>query len=287
MKLLPFTNRLFWILSLLLFFYVNATAQTYTLSGPINNQGPLLYTGQDWRMEEDHGAALILGPGDGGGTSFNVWSAAQVLPFAFEFYGTPVTQFCVNKNKLLTFDVSVAGNTVNAAISSDNSALPNASLPNNTIAGLWSTFNPPLGTNDKLYMLVQGTAPNRQLWIGYDSYAIDTLNFSYSSIVLEETTNNIYVADQRNLSSGVGSFTVGLQLDGSTAIEVGGSPNISTTVGNGSSSYLAGSYYKFAYVPPPPPIPTMSEWGLIAFGLMFLGLTSIGLYKRRSKIVAV
>ena len=120
-----------------------------------------------------------------GGTG-NTWSSVQTLPFAFDFFGTPVTHFIVSKNYLVSFYTSRAGLPVNAGLN-DNTALPNAGLPDNTISIFWDNFangSASLGTNDNVWTGVFGTAPNRQFYVKYYSYETGGRSFSYGHLVL-------------------------------------------------------------------------------------------------------
>lgn len=167
-----------------------------------------------------------------GSLSSNAWSPAVTLPFAFDFYGTPVTQFKVSANGLLTFDATVTGTPPNV-----NGNLPDASLPNNTICAMWDEFTsaPPLGANDIVYYRVFGTAPNRQLWVYWYSYEIGNpvLSFNYWAAVLEETTNKVYVIDTYGNTTPLLSTTVGVQLDATTATQYG--INNIAQAGNGTA----------------------------------------------------
>ncbi|MBL0071768.1 MAG: hypothetical protein IPP34_08130 [Bacteroidetes bacterium] len=74
--------------------------------------------------------------------------------------------------------------------------LPSALIPDNSVCvwGLQAT-----GANDNIVVKTFGTAPNRQYWIFFTSYSIpgNTAGWTYWSIVLEETSNKIYLVDQR------------------------------------------------------------------------------------------
>jgi len=226
---------------------ISFTQTTYMVNGPLNGQGPLLSTensGTNTGWTEIH-------PYDAGlGSSDNSWSAAQTLPFAFEFFGTPVTQFCVSKNHLLTFDASVAGTTLNASVTADNTALPNADLPDNTISYFWGGFgNPaPIGSNDDVWMKEFGVAPNRQLWIKNFSYALEGQDYAYNFVVLEETTNRIYVVDTRWETQNAGTYTVGVQQNATAAVQHASSPNISSINGN-ITSWNAADIYYYEFIP--------------------------------------
>ncbi len=246
MKTFNLINLSLSFLFLSSFFPLSLKAQpsTYTVSGPTRGQGPLLNTertsidvGPGWNMIHPSTAY--------GGASINSWSSAQSIGFPFSFYGSPATHFCVSKNYLLTFDTTVAGITVNSIITTDNTALPHANLPDHAIAYFWGGFSPPLGSGDDVWRKIFGTAPNRQLWIKNFSYKHEAQGFSYNFVVLEETTHKIYVVDARWATPGVGSYTVGVQLNSTTAIQYLNSPNISSINGNVPTPWPNVDYYEF------------------------------------------
>jgi len=166
-----------------------------------------------------------------GSQSANTWSAVQTLPFAFDFFGQPVTHYKVSLNGLVTFD------TASTALPSANENLPSASLPDNTIAAFWDDFtvSPPTGGNDEVRIDTFGTAPNRQLWIKWYSFEIGNpvYSFAYFACVLEESTNNVYLVDKYSNTSSSG-MTLGVQLDATSAIQYNDSTF--TLGGNGSSN---------------------------------------------------
>ena len=173
----------------------------------------------------------------------NQWSSAEAIPFPFDFYGSPVTHFIASGNGLVTFDTTVIGNTPPNA----NVALPDPGVPDKTIACFWDEFtgSPPTGSNDRVYTKEFGTAPNRQLWIRWFSYEWGpTGDFNYVSVVLEETSNKIYIVDVYNSSSLVGgTTTVGIQVDNGTAFTEG---NTISLAGNG---FATGDedYYEYTF----------------------------------------
>ena len=154
-----------------------------------------------------------------GSNSSNFWSPAQAIPFTFQFFGQAVTHFKVSQNMLLTFD------TTATALPNNNEMLPTASLPPMTIACYWDQFTsaPPTGSNDRIYTKVFGTAPNRQLWIRWHSfeYGAAPISFAYLAIVLEESTNNIYLVDMYSSSNPSMTTTAGIQQDISLAYQFG------------------------------------------------------------------
>ena len=216
-----------WLACLAFLFTGSLSAQTYGWwdSGASAGNPGGVRTIADYSNSTSYGYTNIHAYNAGLGSSSNEWSAAQTIPFSFNFNGSAVTKFCVSKNGLVTFDTTVASTVVDTNLN-DNSSLPNSALPNNTIA-YWDAFNPALGSNDNVWTGTEGTSPNRQHWIVYHSYKIGTLSYSYFAVVLEESTNNIYLVDMNYVGSGTASFTKGLQVNSTTAFEVTGSPNLS------------------------------------------------------------
>ncbi len=174
-----------------------------------------------------------------GSSTTPAWSPTQTIPFAFNFNGSPVTDFKVSTTGILTFDVA----TALPPPASTSQTLPSALIPNNSVCawGLQGT-----GANDNIVSKTFGTAPNRQHWIFYTSYSIlnNPAGWTYWSIVLEETTNKIYIVDQR--TNGTIHMSLGIQIDGSTATMVQGSPNIATLSTNGPS-VIDNNYYEFNF----------------------------------------
>ncbi|NVK63796.1 MAG: T9SS type A sorting domain-containing protein [Flavobacteriales bacterium] len=175
----------------------------------------------------------ILGPSVGTPT----WSADQTIPFTFEFNGTPVTSYKVSSTGVLTFSTGAT-----AVPGSTPSALPSASIPDNSVCvwGLEAT-----GSNDNVSTKTFGSAGSQQEWIHFSSCTNGSISWSYWSIVLEEGTNDIYIVDQRN-TSGTGALSVGIQIDGTTAISDPASPSVDATAGTDFTS-ADDFYYRFIY----------------------------------------
>ena len=178
-----------------------------------------------------------------GNQSNNVWSGATNIPFDFEFYGSVFNQFKVSQNGLITFDVSVSGTPPN-----DNGSLPDANLPDYTIAGFWDNFtnNPPTTVISHIRTRTFGTAPHRQFWIFNFQFEYGAYSFAFFATVLEETTNKVYMIDHnyRN-NSGSGSSTVGVQKNSTTACQFSGSPNVSFNYSSYPPGVTENDYYEF------------------------------------------
>ncbi len=186
-----------------------------------------------------------------GGEATNFWSDTVGIGFPFDFYGAPVTHFKVTGNGVITFDTSAT------MIPSDiNTNLPaaNSNIPNNSILGFWDSFSAgaPIGTTDRVWVGTYGTAPNRQRWIKYYSYEYGAnaagtshgTSYAYFAIVLEETTNKVYVVDMHYASTGQDlTTTVGLQQNATTAVQIGDSTTIMP--GPIASGHADNDYYEF------------------------------------------
>ena len=184
--------------------------------------------------------SVVLGPNNASPT----WSANQTMPFTFMFNGQSESAFKVSSSGVLTFEV----NTALAAPGYTNATIPNAAIPNKSIM-IWGIKGS--GSNDNIVSKVFGTAPNRQLWIMFSSYSFagaSGMNYAYFSIVLEETTNHIYLVDQRH--SGTMYLTPGVQVDAAVAYSIAGSPNVSALSGNGGDK---GDNVHYAFYPGPQP----------------------------------
>lgn len=165
------------------------------------------------------------------------WSSVQSIPFGFSFNAAAVTQYKVSTSGVLTFDVATAV----AAPSETNTALPSAAIPDKSVM-CWGISG--TGTNDNIVTKTFGTAPNRQHWISFSSYeASGTTCYVYWSIVLEETSNKIYIVDLRN-GQCTQTVTAGIQIDATTAVSVAGSPSLSNLSGTDPSP-ADNTYYEF------------------------------------------
>ena len=165
-----------------------------------------------------------------------IWSANQTIPFTFNFNGSPETQYKVSNSGCVTFDVATAV----AAPAFASVSLPSATIPDKSvvISGLSGT-----GANDFVMMKNFGTAPNRQHWIFFTSYTAGT-GYTYWSIVLEETTNNIYVCDQRT-SVQITNLAIGIQTNSTTAYALNSGSNNVASLAGASALQDDNGYYEF------------------------------------------
>ncbi|WP_201981783.1 T9SS type A sorting domain-containing protein [Hymenobacter rubidus] len=170
----------------------------------------------------------LLATGDSASAAQPVWTGVQTLPFAFQMNGQSFTTYKVSSSGVLTF--STAATAVPPTL---NTALPSAQVPNNSVC-VWGTL---LTANaDYVVSKTFGTAPFRQHWVQFNSATLPfptgtgtspiVGSLLYASIVLEETTNKVYLVWQRS-SSQPQSLTAGIQLDATTAVQLPASPSVS------------------------------------------------------------
>lgn len=176
------------------------------------------------------------------GPQNEMWSANQSLPFAFKFNDQDVTSYKISANGVVTFDVATS-----ITPSAVNGDLPNAGVPNQSVCvwGVGAT-----ATSDFVVSKTFGTTGKRQHWIQYNSCSEANIGtgWIYASIVFEEGTNNIYIVDQRYNGTAASKISMGIQIDGSTAVKVSGTPayamksvNDATTADNVFYSFIPGS----------------------------------------------
>ncbi|MBN2505259.1 MAG: S8 family serine peptidase [Verrucomicrobia bacterium] len=143
-------------------------------------------------------------------------SAAQALPFAFDYYGQSYSQLYVGANGLLGFDP--AGMTLAA-----NTDLPNPAAPNNVICPFWDDLNPAAGGT--VHLGTAGDPPHRQVvvsWVDVRYATFPPANYSFQ-VLLEETTHAIRfqylsVSPGRGIGTEGRSATVGVEhADGTVA----------------------------------------------------------------------
>ena len=191
------------------------------------------------------------------GTTTDQWSSAQTIPFPFQFDGNAVTQYYVSNNGIVTFNSNPG-----TPPSGSNTSLPSTAIPDMSVM-VWGINISGVGS-DNIVSKTFGTAPNRQHWIFYTS-ATNPGNaggWTYWSIVLEETTNHIYIVDQRTGPNGVGTatgLTVGVQVSSLNYAEVAGSPNVANRAGNDPTA-IDNSYYEV--IPGTPPNDDMAGIGI-------------------------
>ncbi|MBK0404168.1 T9SS type A sorting domain-containing protein [Adhaeribacter sp. BT258] len=157
------------------------------------------------------------------------WSPVGTVPFAFSFNGAAVTDYKVSTSGILTFSTSVTAPPADGT----NLALPDASIPDKSVMvwGLYPNVITSGGSSfpSRIITKTFGTAPNRQHWIQFNTFFPNTATtgFTFWSIVLEETTNKIYIVDQRS-ANGALSVTAGIQVNSTTAFQVAASPNVAS-----------------------------------------------------------
>lgn len=190
------------------------------------------------------------------------WSPSQSIPFSFMFNGNSVTQYYASNTGVVTFS-----NSPGTPPSSSNAAIPSASIPDMSVLAWGVSLGSASTTNDAVITKTFGTAPNRQHWVIWSSATASGLTgqsaWTYWGIVLEEGTNNIYIVDMRTYDSGGGNtaLTVGIQVDGSTAVSVAASPNVgsvTTATGGSESLPVDNKIYGFLYNNP------QNDIGLVA-----------------------
>jgi hypothetical protein len=165
------------------------------------------------------------------------------LPFAFNFNGNAQDSFSISSSGVLTFSAAAASTAAPAYASV---SLPSSTIPDNSVCilGLQTA-----GNNSNYANIVSktfGTAPNRQYWLTFSAYnaiTAGTTGFCFWSIVLEETSNKIYIVDQRYAGTAA-KLSIGVQVNSTTATSVAGSPNLAS-IATTDATAIDNGYYTF------------------------------------------
>jgi hypothetical protein len=182
---------------------------------------------------------ILTGPSASGS-----WTSIRSIPFKFYFNGALVTKYKVATSGVVTFNTATT-----LKVDSVNTALPSAAIPDSSVC-IWGLR---AAANDYIVTKTFGTAPNRQHWISFNSYSEENLKagWIYASVVLEETTNKIYIVDQRTQCVNAGAvctdktnLTLGIQIDATNAIMVDGSPDYKSDNLN-NFTYEDNTYFEF------------------------------------------
>ena len=218
-------------------FSLTASAQYYH-TAPVSGSNPNNVNQENSEYPVGSGLPAdwtsIVGAAQTAGT----YSSVQTLPFTFKLQGSAIDSFRVSNTGVLTFSrkTSPANHSVGSAVAITNSTIPDSSI---CVLGLNGS-----GTNDQIARKTFGTSPNRQEWIMFSSYSVSGASgshWSYWSIVMEETTNNIYIVDQRNAGA-TPSLTIGVRVNSTNVYDQ------ITSVGSNSTNapdFLDNTYYTF------------------------------------------
>lgn len=220
-----------------MFGFVSQIHAQYTISGP--NMGNLGLG----RGDSLASAPLLISGSEANGSTVNNWSRSLTIPFFFTYFGIPVNNVVVSQNGLLVFDRPDLAFTPVDPVLNTPTTLPNANLPTSTVAWYWSQYqdqlpNPLFGPGAESFIITftTGTAPNRRLhiWTLNQAGGPSGVFLHNQGVVLEESTNNIYVkdmgsydaSDPTGTNTALGGYVVGIQYGG-----VG----INTTAGTGQT----------------------------------------------------
>jgi hypothetical protein len=230
-------KKVLFTLTLMFFTSIIAFSQYYYLPSINAGQNPGgLNTDAEYPKGSglDASWTLVLS----GNKSTPTWSTSQTIPFSFSFNGNTVTSFKISSSGILSF-----AQNVGTAPTYVNDTLPNSAIPDSSVC-IWGVKGS--GSNDNIMTKTFGTAPNRQLWLFFSSYNWNggaSNVWTYWSIVLEETSNKIYIVDQRT-GNGSPSLTLGIQINNTTAYQVAGSPSVANNAGTNAQP-SDNSFYTF------------------------------------------
>jgi hypothetical protein len=157
------------------------------------------------------------------------------IGFSFQYFGNTYTQFGISTNGNIQLgNGSGAANNPTYSTSFSNVAIPATGLPNNMIALAWDDW---LTSAGQITYGTIGTSPNRKLIVcfnttGRGSGSADTL---IGQIVLEETTNNVYLNITKKGIQPANTVTEGIEnATGTIGYAVSGRNNTAWSTNNNS-----------------------------------------------------
>jgi hypothetical protein len=199
----------------------------------------------------------------GNETAATAYLSSQTIPFPFSFNGESVSRYFPSNFGTITF----ADNEPFIKPSRfNNDELPSVSIPDKSVCILGLAPRPNVtsgGTTFTSSIMTKtfGTAPNRQHWIWFNFFGEANIQsgWTYWGIVLEETTNDIYIVDMKTLCVNASSqlcnnntrLSAGIQINTSTAISIAGSPNLGANqITQNIFTTEDNSYYRFSLSAP-------------------------------------
>lgn len=154
----------------------------------------------------------------------DAWTTPIALPFPVWFNGTAYNSFVADQAGVLSFTSNPLTQPTET-----NFALPSPLVPPNSVC-VWGLYFNNGGSG--LYTKTFGMAPYRQFWATWCFASSDGVAFTQWSIVFEETTGHIYIADQKTgYPPSQTSLTVGVQVNSTEAYQVPSSPNVASVCG--------------------------------------------------------
>ena len=211
-------------------FGLTAQAQYYHLSGASGNPNNINQEDSEYPVSGGLPStwSSILSAAQSAGT----YSSTQSIPFNFLFNGDTVTTYRVSNTGILTFSQAntPANNSGGTAVSLASSNVPDSSI---CVLGINGS-----GSNDAIAKATFGTSPNRQHWVMFSSYSgtgTSGSHWTYWSIVMEESTNNIYIVDQRTAAF-TGSLNLGVRVSSTVIDSLNGVASQSTNAADRSDN---------------------------------------------------
>lgn len=194
--------------------------------------------------------ACLANPGPTGDDAIQ---GNNAIGFNFNYYGVTYTQFGISTNGNIQIgDGTGTANNPAYSTSWTDVVIPNAAVPNNMIALAWDDWFISPG---EITWGVTGSAPNRRLVVcfnttGRGSGSADTLN---GQIVLEETSNIIYLNMIKKGVQALNTATQGIENQAGNASSVGvpGRQSSAWNTTNNSQVFTpSGGVITYAWTPP-------------------------------------
>lgn len=152
------------------------------------------------------------------------------IGFDFTYFGTTFTQFAINPNGLLSFEVpDIIGKSFQ-----DPTPIPNNDLLKTIMCPYQDLFKRPISLHTQyIYYLTVGEAPNRKLiagWCEAPMYGCNSLNATYQIVLNEEDSTIVnHIISKPDCNYLGNKATQGLNYDHNIGVSVQGRNNSSWT----------------------------------------------------------
>lgn len=196
--------------------------------------------------------------------------AVVSIGFSFVFYGVTYTEIEISTNGFITFSPTEESQCCSGE------PIPDASDPNNYIAGWWEDLD--LGEGGIIRTQLIGTPGNQEFVIGFygvrDNDDPDNVVNTFE-IILHEGSNDIELAIDDIQFDDVDDKVTGIEnADGTDGIEVIFVEGDDQSYSNGDS-VISNQGYLFstesAPMSVPTSVPTVNEWGMVILSLLMAG----------------
>jgi len=144
--------------------------------------------------DDDMSSGYKIHHSEAGGSLNDQWSNIINLPFSFNFYGMPFDRFCVSKNGLLTFDISVSNTVFQTSLISP---LDTSTEPEHLLTTTGTMDLAPENIDNTLYIpnnneLLPGSSDKKSFTLPHSDLPNNTIAYYWGRFISNNLGNDIY-----------------------------------------------------------------------------------------------